>query len=305
METQQLRYFVAVTRARSFSAAATQLNVSQPALSRSIGALEASLGVRLFDRTPGGVEPNAFGRTLLETAETILADMRRAREAIETERRSGEGVLRIGASPNFEGFFVPDILNALLQRRPRLRVIVHIGLLEELAVMVRLGQIEAALAPATPQSVGVENVQFRSVLSLDFQWYVRSSHPAAQAHPRDLEDLADYDWATVDQADMDMVLRARFANSAMSPPRQRIRSNSVALLKEMVLKRDLVAVLPEHMMRAEVEAGAVVALTFERAVPAAQIYLLTSPSRALTRGAEEFVRLVDQAGHGAALPGAA
>jgi DNA-binding transcriptional LysR family regulator len=53
---------------RNFARAAEALNLTQPALSRSIAGLEAALGERLFDRTPQGVEPTAFGRMLLARA---------------------------------------------------------------------------------------------------------------------------------------------------------------------------------------------------------------------------------------------
>jgi len=56
----------------NFRRAAAALNMSQPALSRSIKKLEKSLGVKLFDRQPGGIMPTAYGEVLLNRAETIL-----------------------------------------------------------------------------------------------------------------------------------------------------------------------------------------------------------------------------------------
>ncbi|WP_010099828.1 LysR family transcriptional regulator [Burkholderia ubonensis] len=96
MELKLLRTFLTVTELRHFSRAADALHMSQPALSKQIGALEASLGGRLFERGRHGAELTPFGERFLSDAQALVRDademLSRAREASSGRR----GHLRIG-----------------------------------------------------------------------------------------------------------------------------------------------------------------------------------------------------------------
>lgn len=81
MDVRQLRYFIGVFEAGSFTAAAHRLGVAQPALSQTVIALENDLGVELLERQPRGVRPTAAGMTLLDHAHIVLRNIERAREA--------------------------------------------------------------------------------------------------------------------------------------------------------------------------------------------------------------------------------
>ena len=75
MEFRQLRSAVAIARRRSFTGAAEELSLAQPALSQQIAALEHELGVRLFDRTNRRVSVTDAGRAFVARAERILAEL--------------------------------------------------------------------------------------------------------------------------------------------------------------------------------------------------------------------------------------
>src|SRR4051812_12789163 len=96
MELKLLRAFLTVTELRHFGQAADVLCVSQPALSKKIAALEASLGARLFERGRHGAELTTFGAGFLADAEALVRDadqiLARAREASSGAR----GFLRVG-----------------------------------------------------------------------------------------------------------------------------------------------------------------------------------------------------------------
>jgi DNA-binding transcriptional LysR family regulator len=83
MEMRHLRYFLAVAEALSFTKAALQLRVAQPALSRQLQDLEDEIGVDLLRRSPRGVTLTAEGKLFLEEVRELL---RRADEAVEKVR---------------------------------------------------------------------------------------------------------------------------------------------------------------------------------------------------------------------------
>ncbi len=99
MDLRHLRYFVTVAEAGGFSKAATQLHISQPALSRQVRDLERELGVRLFDRVGRRIRLTGEGDELLIHARTLLADAQSFGERATALTRGATGILRIGASP--------------------------------------------------------------------------------------------------------------------------------------------------------------------------------------------------------------
>ena len=122
IDLKLLQHALMLATHRSFARAAEALDMSQPALSRSIAGLEAALGVQLFNRTRHGVDPTMYGERLLARGSALLDD------AIELERelvlmQGPEFVaLRVGAGTHPADFSIGPALARLLMRHPRLRV---------------------------------------------------------------------------------------------------------------------------------------------------------------------------------------
>ncbi|MFA5608287.1 MAG: LysR family transcriptional regulator [Leucobacter sp.] len=122
MELRVLRYFAAVVEAGSLTAAATQLRMSQPALSVAISRLETELGVTLLVRSTRGTEPTSAGRYLLDAASRLLGD---ADEITRTLARYGAGAtgsLTIAAVPVLMWSRVPRLLRAHAAEAPEVEV---------------------------------------------------------------------------------------------------------------------------------------------------------------------------------------
>ncbi len=122
MTLVQLRHLLSLARTGSFSQSAAALFLTQPALSRSIRALEAELGQPLFDRIGRSSELTPFGREAVERARELVLG---ADELRDTGRRTGEGqagVLRIGMGSGPGAMLMTPLLLKVAQERPRLRV---------------------------------------------------------------------------------------------------------------------------------------------------------------------------------------
>jgi DNA-binding transcriptional LysR family regulator len=96
MELRHLRYFVAVAEELSFRRAAERLHMAQPPLSSQIRALEAGLGLRLFERSTRSVRLTAAGQVFLVEARTVLLAAERAEQTVRTASQGLTGTLRIG-----------------------------------------------------------------------------------------------------------------------------------------------------------------------------------------------------------------
>jgi len=122
MTLVQLRHFISLAQTGSFARSASAMHLTQPALSRSIAALEEELGQRLFDRIGRVSELTPFGRQALErTRELVLA----ADDLRDSGRRAGEdeeGVLRIGMGSGPGAMLMTPLLLTMARERPRVRL---------------------------------------------------------------------------------------------------------------------------------------------------------------------------------------
>ena len=112
MQFRQLRYFVKIVEAGSFSRAATLIHVAQPALSQQIHELEERLGVTLLQRSARGVSPTAAGELLFREATSILHQL----DQLPTIVRSGSGEAEGAVSVGLASSMAPILIGPLLER---------------------------------------------------------------------------------------------------------------------------------------------------------------------------------------------
>ena len=120
-----LRVVMAVAQAGSMGKAAKQLATSQPAISRSIGTLEQTLGVRLFDRSAQGIELTPFGRVLVKRGTVVFDELLHGIKDIGFLSTPTVGDLAIGASIAVAEGFVCSVIARLSRRYPRVTFQVH------------------------------------------------------------------------------------------------------------------------------------------------------------------------------------
>jgi DNA-binding transcriptional LysR family regulator len=113
-----MQAFVVVADLKGFAAAARKLDLSPPAVTRLIAALEQHLGVRLLQRTTRQVALTDAGRRYLERVRRILADLEEAERAAESERTRPSGRLVVSAPVGFGRLHVSPLMSAYLKRYP-------------------------------------------------------------------------------------------------------------------------------------------------------------------------------------------
>jgi len=186
MELRHLRYFVAVGESLSFTKAAADLRVAQPALSRQVQDLEEEIGVDLFKRGPRGATLTAEGKLFLEKARDLL---RRADESVEQVRalaRGQYGELHVGyaASPTVE--ILPPALAAFQKAYPQVNVLLHDGSRRELVEGLERGTLQLAIMP----EVKTAGVEFEKLRAYPFCVAFAPAHPFARLKSVPLEKIA-------------------------------------------------------------------------------------------------------------------
>src|SRR5215218_5885892 len=140
LDPRRLLTFRAVAGAGSFSAAARELSLTQPAVSQQVAALERELGARLLHRGPGGLTLTDAGTIALEHAEA-LAERLALADAQLAELGDDDGPLRVGAFPSALATLVPAAIERLVPRR----IEAAEGTMEELPARVADGSLHVAL----------------------------------------------------------------------------------------------------------------------------------------------------------------
>lgn len=121
MELNQLEYFVALAHIKNFTKAAKSLNVSQPALSRSISRLEKDLNIPLFIRDSRKVNLTQYGQTFLTYAERILQELETARQDITNMAEPDSGVVNLSFMHSLGVYLVPELLKEFRKIYPKIQ----------------------------------------------------------------------------------------------------------------------------------------------------------------------------------------
>lgn len=190
MDLVQLRTFLLVVERGSLSAAASELGVSQPAVSKRIQSLEQELGERLLLRGPREVRLTAAGRLLEEAARAIVAEEERLHQrlrALKPQELRGE--IALGASTIPGEHLAPALLADLKRRYPGLQVHLRVGDTAQVVEWVAAGHVALGLVGA--RLGGWRDLAWEPFVQDEIILAVPARHPLAARETVRLEDLAD------------------------------------------------------------------------------------------------------------------
>ncbi|SDE80418.1 LysR family transcriptional regulator [Limimaricola pyoseonensis] len=243
MTLDQLKTFLWVARLGGVRRAAQQMNLSQPAISARIAALEETLDVALFTRGPHGVTLTREGVLLRTHAEQIATSIERIRAEV-APRDSRASLLRVGAAETIVQTWLPEFLRRLRSTYPRLKIEITVDISLNLreALLDRALDLCFLMGPVSEYSV--DNVELPPV---PLAWY----RPLEMAAP-DLSQVPviTYNRQSRPHRHLAAELYARHGSAAQIFP-----SNSLSTAIEMVAAGLGVGVIPERLGRRHVAEG--------------------------------------------------
>lgn len=145
MNYNHLMIFLAVAEEGSVSRGADRLCISQPAVSKQLAVLEASLRTKLFDRLPKGVRLTDAGELLLGYARRLSALEREAEQAMGELQGMARGTLTVGASLTVGAYLMPELLADYSRRHPHIALTLEIANTEVIQRMLLEGRLDLAL----------------------------------------------------------------------------------------------------------------------------------------------------------------
>ena len=186
LNLRELQAFKAIAELGSLGKAADALNLTQPALTRTLKRLEHQLGVSLFERHAHGTTLTEYGRALEPHASLMLAESLNATRELREMLGQERGVVRVGTVASAVENFLPEAIARLTAERPGLQVQIVEGLADTLAVQLAKGDVDLVIGFAMPQTEGVS-------LVLASEWQEGCHIVCAADHPlrAPLEDAED------------------------------------------------------------------------------------------------------------------
>jgi DNA-binding transcriptional LysR family regulator len=191
MELRHLRYFIVVAEELNFTRAAERLHIAQPPLSQQIQALEAELGVQLFERKKRPLQLTPAGQVLLTEARLVFATVERA--IISTKRASrGEiGRLVVGANSSIANSVLPDILRVFRSRFGDVELVLRELTSFQQIQELRSRQIDVGFDRLPNENENESDLSFLPILQESLVIALPEQHPLAVKSQIPLKALAD------------------------------------------------------------------------------------------------------------------
>lgn len=286
MEIAALRAFVAVAEHASFTRAAKQLFLTQPAISKRISALEDDLNTRLFDRVSPQVQLTEAGRTLLDSARRILGEVANAVDEIQSLDKEVGGKLRIGTSHHVGIHRLPPVLRAYTSTYSRVELDLRFMDSELACEQVENGQLELAVV-TLPQAVP-DNLIATLIWDDPLAIVVPHNHPLASGKRVDPRQLASYPAilpavGTITRSILETSLAPFSVVIDVA-----LETNYLETIKMMVSVGLGWSVLPENMLNSETLSIPVRGLTMRRSLGAVRL-----KNRSLSRAAASFLQVLE------------
>ena len=256
MEIRQVKAFVAIAEAGTFTAGAARVHVTQAAISMQIRQLEIETGAKLFIRAPRRVILTEAGEKLLERAYVILREHDAALEELAALTGAVRGRLRIGsASAMVSADPLPQILRELREAHPGAEASVSSGTSESLVRQVLAGDLDAAFVSLPVEARGVQT----ELLSEDYLVAIASPrHKLAKQKIVSAYALAGEKLILGERGGNTRRLIDQFFAHAGVTLKIAMELSRLAAIKRMVEEEMGVGIVPLQSVREEVAKGTVV-----------------------------------------------
>lgn len=289
LDLHKLNIFAAVARTGSFSAAADQLLLSQPAVSQHVHDLEAGLGTRLCERGRRGVMLTPAGAQLYDYAQAIFRLVAEAENAVTDVANLTAGQLAIGATPGVSVYLLPEPIQEFHSRYPNLSVTVRTGITPEIMADLRSGRLDLGLIEGEVDEAADAAIAVQPLQVVDQLVVVGPRHP----------------WwgrAAVSMAELDgqtFVMRQRHSQTRIwldgllhahaIHPRIGAEFDNVESIKRAVMNSTNITILPGYAVHSEVALGQLWQLTLDGQPLQRVLKLVWSSARHLSPVARAFL----------------
>jgi DNA-binding transcriptional LysR family regulator len=281
----EMELFVRVVETGSFSAAARDLRLGQPAISKTIAALEERLGVRLLMRSTRQLAPTEAGTAFYERALRAITEANEADAAAQGAGAGLEGRLRICAPVTFARLHLVPKLGAFLDAHPRLRLELVMDdrmidlVAENIDVALRLGNLNDS------------SLRVRKLAQAERYVVASPAYLTRRGVPSNPTDLLEHDGIIYGQSSGGQEWMFRRGSSETSIQlRTRLTLSAAEGVREAVLAGQGFAITSRWMFAPELASGAVIPVLTEWTLPAMELWVIYPSGKLTSTKARSFVK---------------
>lgn len=290
LKLRDLHILFTVVHWGSMAKGAAHLGMSQPAVSEAIAALEDTLGVRLLDRNPRGIEPTIYARALLQRGNVVFDELKQGIRDIEFLANPTAGEVRIGAPESLMAGFVPAVIDLLSRRYPNVSVCVvaaqpgeqEFRELRERSVDLLLGRL---FIPVSDDDVAVE------VLCQDaFRVVTGAGSPWARRRKIALAQLLDEPWVSFPaNSVVSSYIEEAFHARGLELPKRRVTSFSMQVRLHLLETGRFLTILHDSVLRFNAKQWSLKVLPIDLLVRPMPIAIFTLKNRTLSPVVQLFI----------------
>lgn len=287
MDLASLNAFIAVAETGSFSLAAEQLHLTQPAISKRIATLETQLSVRLFDRLGRDIRLTEAGRALLPRTYQILQTLDDTRRALSNLQGEVTGRLTLATSHHIGLHRLPPLLRRFTQQHPQVNLDIHFLDSEVAYEEVLHGKAELAVITLAPETF--PPIQATHVWDDPLDFVTAPAHPLARYSEVALADVAPYPAVFPGPNTFThSIVRHLFKEQCLSPNIS-MSTNYLETIKMLVSIGVAWSILPRTMLDDQVVRLPLPEVQLQRRLG----YILHT-GRTLSNAARAFITLLEQ-----------
>lgn len=280
LKFRHLQLLVALDDYRNLSKVATLLNVTQPALSKTLAELQNGFGTPLFERTGRGLKPTEYGSVLIRHARRLLQELAETGDELHAVATGTARRLRIGTLPASAAWLLPRALILMKQRTPHATVFVRESTIDTLLTEMRTGNLDVIVGTLPARRSGPD-LEERQLFNDATALVVRPDHPLT-AQPNVLwPDVGSFPWVLPPR---DSLLRqpllVAFSAHGLEPPNDYVETLSLNVVLELVRATNTIATLPMSLAKRLQQDGeiAILPLQLSRLVrPVGMLWLSGQP----------------------------
>jgi DNA-binding transcriptional LysR family regulator len=291
---RDLQVFFSVVQWGSMAKAANELGVTQPAVSEVIAGLEHAFGVRLFDRSPQGVEPTIYGRALLKRGVAALDELKQGIRDIEFLVDPSKGEVRIGCPDSLAGGLLAPFVQKFCNHYPGITIAIEpvpwpTLELPELHAR-KLDVVVSRLSKPQVDDPIAGDLEVETLFEDEAVVAAGANSIWARRRKIKLADLRDASWVGTSPETLTRTLLDRACQAAnVPPPTMRVMTFSVQLRAHLLATGDFLTAIPKSMLKLNPECRGLTELPVRLPSPSFPVVIVTLKGRTIAPPVELFL----------------
>lgn len=288
---KQLKHLIAIHQHGSIHRAAEALYITQPALTRSLGKLEESFGIRLFDRSKSGMLATDFYMKIMDRCTHLLLEVEELEREAKLYQNLESGKLSIGLGRASQKLVLCTVLPRFVKSHPHIQVQIREGVPEELAYGLTNCCYDLVIA-----GVGsyrhFEGLVWQELQNLKVLLIVRKDHPLAQRRGIPLAELMNFPLISATELSASHPVYKQ--HPMLTELNMSVLCSDFYVLKQITLETDAVMVAAERQFQTELDEGSLDILDIAGLELMSELCAIELVGRSRSPAAQRFIALCQE-----------